>query len=92
MAGDMPRPEEDGVELMRRGRRVGRSRPRASDSLRVRIVVGSTRAEDGCTVGREVDCFDLDKPRAAAPRDKRVVRLARRAASWSGWWYGDMAL
>lgn len=93
-AGEELRSEEEGVELVRRGGREGRSRPRATDSGTVRRVVVSTRAVDGWAVGLEDDegWLFFGRPRAAAPRERRVVRLARRAASWSGWWFGERAL
>jgi hypothetical protein len=38
------------------------------------------------------DTVCLGRPRAAAAQDRRVERLARRAASWSAWYEGEIML
>lgn len=61
-----------------------------TDSGTIRNVVGSMRFELAVVVG--AGWSRLGRPRAAAAQERRVERLARRAASWSGWWEGDITL
>ena len=77
----------------RRAGDVGAVPPRRADSGTMRRVLGSTRAV--LVAGRALAVgvwLDFGRPRAAAAQERRVDRLARRAASWSAWWEGEMML
>lgn len=68
--------------------------PMTTDSGTIRKVLGSTLFA-GAAAGRGGStgaCSRLGRPRAAAAHERRVERLARRAASWSAWWDGEMTL
>lgn len=62
------------------------SSPSNADSGTIRKVVGSTASP----AGRRAVVLDIEsrfgRPRAAAAHESNVERLARNAASWSGWY------
>ena len=85
------------VELRRRtegrgGSDGGGASPVMADSGTRRREVGSMRLETllgSCWVVR---LSRLGRPRAAAAQERRVERLARKAASWSAVWDGAIML
>ena len=75
--------ESVGDRLRAPGRGASEASPRTTDSGTMRRLAGSTLF-DGAATGRRGSsggCPCLGRPLAAAAQDRRVERLARRAAS-----------
>jgi len=77
---------DDVADELRRsgGGLAGLDVPGRADSGIMRMEEGSTRLlGPACAQGCDNVCSRFGRPRAAAAHERRVERLARRAASWS---------